>query len=833
MIRWPIEHRRIVGNLVVLTSLSGGAKLTFAVTLAPGTRLGPYRIVEPLGSGGMGVVYRARDTRLGRDVALKVLSEKLAGHPDALGRFEREARIVASLSHPNILALYDVGTDGSMVYAITELLEGESLDRRISRESMSWRQGVEIGAAIADGLSSAHGRGIVHRDLKPANVFITRDGVVKILDFGLATPARTTTSESTEGLTALPPTEPGTILGTVGYMSPEQVRGEPTDHRSDLFALGCILTEMLTGRRAFGGNTAAETLAAILRDEPTALAESARQIPPNVEAVVRRCLEKDREQRFQSARDLAFAQRGLLSGSVAASAVPSPAPKSAHRFGTLITATVIVAALTVLVTAGWRTWSAASRRIESVAVLPLANRSGDAAEDYFADGLTDQLIAELARIDSIRVTSRTSAMTYKGSRKPLPQIARELGVDAVLEGSVTRRGSRMVLTADLVDASTDTQLWSDTYERDVHDVLRLQGEIAEQVARRISVELSPEDRAQLQGGRQVDPAAFDAYVRGRYYWNKRGPADLQRAVEEFRRAIDVDPTYGAAYAGLADAYAQIGYQNLVPPKDAFPKAKAAATQAITLAPDLAEPHASLGFVHMYFDWDFAASENEFKRAITLDPNSVTAHHGYSVLLAAILRPDEARQEIERARLLDPLSPLVATDAGFETYYDRRYDAAEAALKEAIAANPKGPVAHFWLARTYQARGRNEAALAAYQAAGDGVATSWPTAMSGLGHLYAQMGRKADALKILERFDAMSTKSFVSAYGRALVYLGLGDRQQTFAWLQRAYDERSNWMVWLLKDPRWDPMRGDPRFKEMIERIGFPPDARARTIQPAT
>jgi TolB-like protein/Flp pilus assembly protein TadD len=776
----------------------------------------------------MGEVYRAKDTRLGRDVALKVLSERLAGQPDALGRFEREARTVASLSHPNILALYDFGTDGSTVYAVTELLEGESLDRRIARGSIAWRQAVETGAAIAEGLSSAHARGIVHRDLKPANVFITRDGVVKILDFGLATAARTTASDATADATALAPTEPGTILGTVGYMSPEQVRGEPADHRSDLFALGCILTEMLTGRRAFARNTPAEAFAAILRDEPDGLAASA-QIPPNVEAVLRRCLEKDRERRFQSARDLAFALRALLSGSVAASEATAAAPKSTHAHWRWIAAAVVVAALTMVGTAGWRTWSAAPNRIESIAVIPLANRSGDETQDYFADGLTDQLIAELARLDRIRVTSRTSAMAYKSSRKLLPQIARELGVDAVLEGSVARRGSQMILTTNLVDAS-DTQLWSHTYERDVNDVLRLQGEVAGEVARRISIELSPEDRAHLLGGRrEVDPAGFDAYVRGRYYWNKRGPADLQRAVEEFRRAIDVDPTFGAAYAGLADAYAQIGYLNLVPPGDAFPKAKAAANQAIKLAPELAEPHASLGFVHMYFDWDFAASEREFKRAIALDPNSVTAHHFYSVLLTAMLRAEEARHEIERARLLDPLSSLIAADAGFEMYYDRRYDAAEAALKEAIASNPKGPVARFWLARTYQAQRRYDAALAEYHAVGDGMGA---TAMAGLGHLYGQMGRKADALQILQRFDAMKAKGFVSAYGSALVSVGLGDRQQTLAWLQRAYDERSNWMVWLLKDPRWDRMRGDPAFEAIVERVGFPPDARARAPQPA-
>jgi TolB-like protein/Flp pilus assembly protein TadD len=523
--------------------------------------------------------------------------------------------------------------------------------------------------------------------------------------------------------------------------------------------------------------------------------------------------------------------RALLSGSAAAGApaVLDRKPRAAQRW--LILAGVAVASvLAVLAAVGWRNWSGSGGRIGSLAVLPLANRSGDAAQDYFADGLTDQLIAELARIDGLRVISRTSAMTYKGARKPLPQIARELGVDAVLEGSVARNASRVVLTANLVDASTATLLWSDTYERDVQDVLRLQGEIAEQVARRISVELSPEDRAQLQGGRQVDAAAFDSYVRGRYYWNKRGPGDLNRAVEEFRRAIDSDPTYGAAYAGLADAYAQIGYQNIVATRDAFPKAKAAASQAVTLAPDLAEPHASLGYVHMYFDWDFAASEREFKKAIALNPNSVTAHHAYSVLLTAMLRPDEARQEVERARALDPLSPLVTTDAGFETYYDRRYDAAEAMLKEAIAANPKGPVAHFWLARTYQAQGRYAEALAEFEAAGPALGG---TSYAGIGHLYGQMGRRADALRMLERFQAMSAQGYVSPYGPALVYLGLGDREQTITWLQRSYDERSNWMVWLLKDPRWDPMRGDPRFEDIVKRVGFPPEARARAPQPAT
>ena len=657
--------------------------------LTTGRQLGPYTILGPLGAGGMGEVYRARDTRLGRDVALKILTDKLEGHPDALERFDREARTVASLSHPNVVALYDYGKYDGTVCAVTELLEGESLDRRLARERLSWRQAIEFAAFVADGLSAAHARGIVHRDLKPGNVFITRDGQIKILDFGLATSARVIADGRGGETTVTVQTEPGTVLGTVGYMSPEQVRGESADPRSDIFALGCMLYEMLAGRRAFSGDTAAETLAAILRDQPAELSAATVPIPPNVETVVRRCLEKDREQRFQSARDLAFALRALLSGPVT---VPLPDPKPWPRPRRIIAGALVVATAAVLAVVGWITIPPAPRRIGSLAVLPLANRSGDAAQEYFVDGITDQLIAGLARIDGVRVTSRTSAMHYKGSPKALGDIARELGVEAVLEGSVTRTGSRVVLTANLADASTQSVLWSDTYERDVRDLPRLQGEIAEQVARKISVELSPDDRAQFNAARQVNPEAFDAYVRGRYYWNKRSPANLQQAVEEFRRAIDADPTYAAVYAGLADAYSQIGYSNLAAPRDSFPKAKAAASKAIALAPDLAEAHASLAFVHMYFDLDFAASEREYRRAISLDENSVTAPHGYSMLLAALLRPDEARQQIERARMLDPLSSLVSTDAGFETFYDRRYDEARVVLEEAIKASPeiRGP-----------------------------------------------------------------------------------------------------------------------------------------------
>jgi TolB-like protein/Tfp pilus assembly protein PilF len=802
------------------------------MTLAPGARLGPYEILTPLGAGGMGEVYRARDTRLDRDVAIKVLPERLAGDREALARFEREAKAVAALSHPNILALHDFGSADGIAYSVTELLEGENLRVRLARERLSWRKAVEVAASIADGLSAAHGRGIVHRDLKPENVFITSAGLVKILDFGLARSVPMLSGPpATSAPTEAAGTEPGTILGTTGYMSPEQVRGAAADARSDVFSLGIVLYEMLTGERAFGRATPGESMAAILRDQPPEPSRSAPDLPPALDRIVMRCLEKNPDERFQTARDLAFALRESVSGSavsaarvggvVATAAVPR---RGAGWLAVAAAAVLALAVLAVLDVGGLRSRllrSSRGRTIESLAVLPLANLSGDPQQDYFADGMTEQIIANLARLKDLRVISRTSAMSYKGTKKRLPEIARELNVDAIVDGSVARVGSRVKVSAELIQASSDRNLWADSYERDVRDILALQGEIAQAIARKISIELSPEDRAHLQGGRKIDPEAYEAYVKGRYYYNQR---DLKSAVPQFQRALDLEPTYAPAYAGLADSYSQIAYLNIVDPRDAFPKAKAAAQKALELDSALAAPHASLGFIHMYFDWDFAAAESEFKRAIALDPNSVPAHHYYSVYLTAMLRPDEARRQIQSAHTLDPLSVLVSTDMGFELYYDRRYDEAIKSLRDAIEMSSKAPRSHFWLGRAYQAQGRYEEAIAEYKAEVSG-------AEDALGHLYGILGRRAQAERILADMRREAAESYVSPYDFTLVYLGLGEREETLSWLKRCVEGRVNWLVWLLKDPRWDPMRSEPRFQEIVRMVGFPADAQAR--QPRT
>jgi serine/threonine-protein kinase len=797
---------------------------------AKGDRLGPYEILGPIGAGGMGEVFRARDTRLGRDVAVKILPERLADNAIALARFEKEARAIAALSHPNILAIHDFGRGEGIAYAVMELLEGEPLDRRLSREALSWKKALEIGSAVAEGLASAHGRGIVHRDLKPANVFVTTEGHVKILDFGLARQdsllaERDATASPTE---VAPDTQPGTVLGTVGYMSPEQVRGEPADARSDIFSLGCILYELLTGRRAFRGNTPAETLAAVLRDHPSDIPESDRAIPPAINGVVRRCLEKSPEERFQSAHDLAFALKEIQAGSTASlprisSQVERPRP---HRRIAVAGAVLAMALVTFLfVNPGGlrnRLIPFSSVGIQSLAVLPLSNLSGDPQQEYFADGMTEELITRLAKLGNLRVTSRTSVMGYKGTREKIPEIARELGVDAVVEGSVVRDASRVKVTAQLIDGATDRHIWAESYERELTDILPLQSDVAQAIAREVGVKLTPEGRDGLAAAtRSVIPAAYDAYVRGRHAWNKRGEESLRDGIRYFQESVDADPTYAPAYAGMADCYGSLGYASYVSPEDSFPRAKAAAKKALELDSKLAEAHASLGFSLMYYDWDFRAAEKEYRHAIELNPNYEIAHQWYAYLLTAMERPAaEAEREIAVAKRLDPLSVSINTDQAYMLYYYGKSAEALKAVRSALEMNPKFPLGYFWLGRIYTSQGRYAEAEAALQKIGP--LRTWTPAMATLGYLYAKSGRRREAEGILQEFSDLKRKGrYASSYAIAVVYAGLGDTERVFEHLDAAFRERSHWLVWLKRDPRWNEVRGDQRFIQLVKKVGLP------------
>jgi TolB-like protein/tetratricopeptide (TPR) repeat protein len=796
------------------------------MALTAGTRLGAYQVLAPLGAGGMGEVYRAMDTRLGREVAVKVISGHLMDDPNALARFEREARTVAALSHPNIVALYDVGRQNGVVFAVMELLEGEPLERYLATQHLSWRRAIEIAISVADGLASAHGKGLVHRDLKPANIFITEDGLVKLLDFGLAKedPFRSTSHAGDASGAA--ETEPGVILGTVGYISPEQVKGERADHRSDIFSLGCVLHEMLTGRRPFGGHAPAETLAAILRDQPAELATADGQLPPSVNAVVRRCLEKHSDHRFQSARDLAFALREILNGSqTPPSRTRTPTVRARVRRGAvLVTVPLFVLAGVVWFGAGARSLlvPSAGGRVRSLAVLPLTNLSGDSGQEYFADAMTEELTTRLAKLGNWRVTSRTSVMGYRGTRKKIPEIAKELGVDAILEGSVIRDGPRVKITAQLIDGRTDRHLWADTYERELESVLAIQDDVARAVAREVDVKLTPEADANLAAAaRHVLPAAYDAYVRGRHAWDKRGESDLHEAIGFFQDSIDADPTYAPAYAGMADCYGQLGYGSYIPPEDAFPRARAAARKALELDPTLAEAHASLGYALMYYDWNFSGAGAEFKRALELNPNYAIAHQWYAYLLTAIERPlSDADAEIAIAKSLDPLSVPINIDRAYILHYYGRNEEALRSVRLALEMNPKYAPGYFWLGRIYTSEGRYADAAAALQQIG--ALRTWTPAMAVQGYLYAKSGRPGDATNVLAEFDELLRQGrYASGYAIAVVYAGLGDRERVFSYLDAAYRERSHWLVWLKRDPRWNQVRSDARFQGLVRKIGLP------------
>jgi serine/threonine protein kinase/Flp pilus assembly protein TadD len=800
------------------------------VTLATGSRLGPYEIVSPIGAGGMGEVYRARDSRLGRDVAIKVLPASFSNDPDRLRRFEHEARAAGILNHPNITAVYDVGTVGDAPYVVSELLEGETLRSRLAGGALAPRRAIDYALQIAHGLAAAHEKGIVHRDLKPENLFVTKDGRVKILDFGLA---KLTQPEKAGPQTNLPTetagTEPGVVMGTLGYMSPEQVRGKPADARSDIFSFGAILYEMLSGRRAFHGDSAADTMSAILREEPAELSATNQQVPPALDRVVRRCLEKSPEQRFQSARDIAYALDETLAGATASAApAPLPPPRSRRLRWLALLAASLAAALAVLVVADAgglrrRLFGASSREIHSLAVLPLENLSRDAAQEYFADGMTEALITDLAQIGSLRVISRTSAMRYKGTKKGLPEIARELDVDGVVEGSVLRAGNRIRITAQLIHASTDRHLWARSYERDFKDVLALQDEVAQAIAGQIQARLTSDEQARLSRARPVNPEALDAYLKGRYEWWRWRPENYRKALEYFRQAIAIDPSYAPAYAGLALTYARLG-DSAWRPGDAYPKAKSAALRAVELDPELGEAHVALGMSILWNDWDWAAAERELRRGIDLDPRSTDAHMAYSSFLANMGRREEAVVQVNRAHELDPLSATIRGQKANRLMSAERYEEAIEEAKSALELDPTAIQARTILGRAYLQKGKVGPAIAELERTVD-LSRREVGPVAWLGYAYGVAGQKEKAEAVLRELQQRFQEGYVAPPLVALVFLGLGERDRAFEWLEKGYALRDSLIVRLNAMREFDVLRSDPRFVDLIRRIGLPSEKR--------
>lgn len=755
---------------------------------AAGSKVGPYEVLALLGEGGMGQVYRGRDPRLGREIAIKVLAKDALQDAEATARLEREARAIAALSHPNIVAVYDVGHEDGTFYLVTELLEGKTLRDTLQAPPMNWRRAVEIGAEVADGLAAAHAKSIVHRDLKPENIFITDTGRVKILDFGLAQ-TDSILSDRDEGnipTTKWFQTQPGTVIGTLGYMSPEQLRGEAVDPSADIFSLGCILFEMVTLKKPFHRDSGAATIAAILKDDlPRDVLSAA--VPPEFQRIIEGCVEKSAATRFQSARDLALTLRAIGSSTSMANDV-------------------------IRTIARRRT----SKSIDSIAVLPLANASNDPNTEYLSDGITEGIINKLSQLPKLKVMARSTMFRYKNKGIDAQSVGRELRVRAVLTGVVKNVGERLQISVELVDSLDGAQLWGETYNREIADLLKLQEEMSREIADKLRLKLTGAEKKKLRKRTTENSEAYQLYLKGRYHWNKRTEESLRRGVQFFREAIESDPSFAAAYAGMADCFITMATNIPLPPRETMPKAKAAAMRAVEIDDGLAEGWASLGAVRWWFDWDWEGAEEAYRRAIALNPNYANAHDGYAMLLSARGRFDEAVEQISKAADLDPLSLIIAVHAGWPFYFARDFESAIRRFRKALELDENFIPAHGWLGMALGQQHRYREALDAFGRALE--VDHIPILTTMLAHTHAIAGDRDAALKLLSDLVTTARKRYISPYDIAVVHAGLGDIPAAIEQLQAALDDRSPWMVFLPVDPRLDVLRDEPTFAEIVAAL---------------
>ncbi len=782
------------------------------MTISAGTRLGPYEILGQIGAGGMGEVWRAKDPRLGRDVAIKVLPASYSQDADRLRRFEQEARAAGVLNHPNITAVYDIGQHDGSPYVVQELLEGETLRTALSGGKLSERRAIDYGLQIAHGLAAAHEKGIVHRDLKPENLFVTNDGRVKILDFGLA---KLMHSEEAGVQTNLPTatagTEPGVVLGTLGYMSPEQVRGKPADARSDIFSFGAILFEMLSGRRAFQGDSAADTMSAILREDPPDLSLANQSLALGLGRIVRHCLEKNPERRFHSAHDVAFDLESLSDASVPTLAVRAHEQKPIRKLR-FIWAVAGVAALLAAMAAVLVSLRPHQVGIDSLAVLPFRSMSADADTDYLSDGITDSLTNKLSQLPALRVVARTIVSPYKGHDSDTKKIGRELDVKAVLSGKVTRRGDSLLVQAELVDVRAGSQLWGESYTRKVVDIQSMEQDIAKEISDRLRPKLTGEDKKRLSKSDTTNADAYQLYLKGRYAWEKRTTESLKQSIEYFNQAIEKDASYAVAYAGLSNSYAVLSAWDFMSPKESFPKAISAAKRALEIDDGLAQPHATLGWALTAYDWNFPAAEKEFRTAVQLDPGYATAHHWYGLMLSALARSDESIAELGLATKLDPFSVVMQTNTVRVFIHARQSDRAVESARSVVERQPTSDLAHLWLGYAYESKGMLADALAEYSKSKN---------TAGIGRVFARMGRRSEARAIASDLEQKASRAYVSPFDIARVFAALGDKDRAFEWLDRAYADHSTNLLYAKVNPNLDELHSDPRFTELLRRMNLP------------
>lgn len=828
--------------------------------LATNTTLSHYRVVSKLGAGGMGEVYLAEDLNLRRQVALKVLTHELTENPERLQRFEREARAASALNHPNILTVYEIGEADGAHFIATEFIEGESLRQHARRGPLELPEVLDLGIQIASALAAAHETGIVHRDIKPENIMVRKDHLVKVLDFGLAKLIGQEAFElDQEAATrAFLKTTPGVVMGTTPYMSPEQARGSEVDERTDIWSLGVVLHQLVTGRAPFAGDTRSDVIASILKTEPPALIHEAGSVPSELEHIILKALRKNRDDRYQHIKDLLidlkdckqeleFAKKlersfppgqtgkNDLSQTASAAAVETHSAADIHtsssaeylvseikrhRLGATATLVILIGCVAVGFLAYSRYFAGSDKQeLDSLAVLPFMNDTGDSELEYLSDGLSESLINNLSQLPRLKVIARSSAFRYKGKDANPEEVARALGVKSILTGRVSRHGGNLQISVELMDARDNTHVWGAQYNRSGTDLMAVQQEIAREISRNLQLKLSSTEQSRINNLHTSNSEAYELYLKGRFYWNKRTGEALKQSVDYFNQAIEKDPGYALAYVGLADAYIVIPFFSAGSPQDSYPKAKAAARRALEIDDSLAEAHTALAAVLMDYDWDLTESNREFERAIELNPNYPNAHHWYARENLVIMgQYDKALAEMKRAQELDPLSLIINANFGKAYFNARRYDEAIQQLRKTVDSDQNFFVAHHYLGSAYAMKGSYSEALSEYQKAHQ--LNDDPHVMALMGRLDAVSGKRAEALKTIAQLKETARKRYVADYSVALIYAALGNKDQAFELLEESYRDHSVDMLTLHYDPLIDNLRSDPRFADLLRRVGL-------------
>jgi serine/threonine-protein kinase len=783
-----------------------------------GETLGHFRILEMVGAGGMGVVYRARDERLDRDVALKVLPPGALADEITRKRFRLEALTLSRLNHPNIATVHDFSDHEGGDFLVMELIQGETLDEKILGAPLPERDVLRLGMQLAQGLGAAHVEGVVHRDLKPGNIRITPDGRLKILDFGLATLRQLEWNEKADtsdlGDSSL-------VAGSPPYMAPEQLLGEVVDARSDIYGAGAVLYEMVTGRRPFAESHGPRLVDAVLHAPPVPPRDLNARLSPGLEAIVLKCLDKDPSRRYQSARELLVDLERL---SVPTSPITRPQPRARRTHAGW--ASLSVAAVTAVligtgpVARGFLGNGLEGATIRSLAVLPLENQSGDPSQEFFADGMTDALIADLSQVGSLRVISRTSSMRYKGARKSLPEIARELDVEALVEGSVVRAKDRVRITAQLVHVPTDQNLWARSFEGRPEDIIDLQREVARSVAREVNAKLTPGERGRLASPGPIDPEAHEAYLRGRHLYDTGEMPNLEKAIAHFNQALARAPGFAPAHVGLAQAHVYLATEYVQVPGERFELAKQSLERALKIDPDLAEAHAALAYARLVLDRDYRGAENEFRKAQALKPGLAESRSEYGWYLAAVGRLDEALTEMRQARQQDPLSPFANVAVATILMYQRQDAAAVHEFERILELYPDFYVAHYGLGRVHAQARRYDQAVSEFEKALERSPRS-AHILADLAQVHALAGRMREAQGCLQRWRETGEASLQKQEQAARVYAAMGDKERAFELLERAFEARSPSLAFMKVDPRLDPLRSDKRFESLLRRLGLP------------